>query len=66
MENTNTILLSDLNNEDNQNVIHPAASASVSPKRKLPAPLIIPPKGNDKRKESCKKVGGEKNEQGTI
>jgi hypothetical protein len=62
MDDTNSIILSDLNNEENQNVIHPPAS--VSPKRKLPAPLIIPPKGNDKRKESCKKVGGEKKRAG--
>ena len=72
MDDTNSILIEDLNNEKNQNVIHPlsdpqshtpssaSSSASTSPKRKLPAPLIIPPKGNDKRKESCKKVGGDK------
>lgn len=66
MEDTNTILLEDLNNEQNQNSIEPSvsvsasASVSASPKRKLPAPLIMPLKGNDKRKESCKKVGGEK------
>jgi hypothetical protein len=64
MEDTNSILPVGLNNEQNQNIIQPPApsssSAPASPKRKLPAPLIIPPKGNDKRKESCKKVGGEK------
>ena len=64
MDDTKNILIADLNNEQNQNDIHrPAsasASASASPKRKLPAPLIMPLKGNDKRKESCKKVGGDK------
>ena len=75
MDDTNSILLADLNNEENQNVIHapalvspapaPApAPSSPSPKRKLPAPLIMPLKGNDKRKESCKKVGGEKKRTG--
>ena len=58
MDDTKNILIVDLNNEQNQNDIHRPASAS--PKRKLPAPLIMPLKGNDKRKESCKKVGGDK------
>ena len=68
MDDTKNILIADLNNEQNQNDIHrPAsasASASASPKRKLPAPLIMPLKGNDKRKESCKKVGGDKKRAG--
>jgi hypothetical protein len=61
MEDTNSIPFAYMNNEENQNVIHHPTSISQSPpKRKLPAPLTIPPKGNDKRKESCKKLGGEK------
>ena len=47
-------------------------SQSPLPKRKLPAPISIPPppppsvplKGNDKRKESCRKVGAEKKRSG--
>lgn len=68
MDDTNSILIADLNNEQNQNIIHPpasaSASASASPKRKLPAPLSMPLTGNEKRKESCKKVGGEKKQVG--
>ena len=68
MDQTNTILIEDLNNEESQNVIHPPAlvspSTSPSPKRKLPEPLLMPLKGNEKRKESCKKIGGEKKRAG--
>jgi hypothetical protein len=62
MDETNTIILADLNTE--RNMIHPSMASSSSPKRKLPAPLIIPLMGNEKRKESCKKVGGEKKQAG--
>lgn len=58
MEDINSILPADLNTEQNQNIIQP------SPKCKLPPPLTMPLKGNDKRKESCKKVGREKKREG--
>jgi hypothetical protein len=60
MDDINSILLEDLNTEQNhnQNLIQ------TSPKRKLPPPLTMPLKGNDKRKDSCKKVGGEKKQAG--
>jgi hypothetical protein len=72
MDETNIIPIADLNNEQNQNNIQiqpelqPESQPQVlsSPKRKLPPPLNMPLKGNDKRKESCKKVGGEKKRTG--
>lgn len=60
MDDINSILLEDLNTEQNQN----QNLIQTSPKRKLPPPLTMPLKGNDKRKDSCKKVGGEKKRAG--
>ena len=66
MEKINTITNAYLNSE--QNITQPSvlvpASASPLPKLKLPSPLTMSLTGNDKRKETCKKIGGEKKRTG--